>query len=267
MNEVLQRLLDHIYQLSGYDFRNYVSNSIERRLERFAEREKLSGIEGLDKALGADESLMQRLIAAIAIPTTSMFRDPEMYLYLRQEILPTFTEQGQVKIWCAGCSTGEEPYSLAIMLLEENLYPNSRIYATDFNLKSLDSAKKGVYSLQSMQKYTNNYLQAGGQRDFSDYYSAAYGHAAIRDMVKNRITFSHHNLNTDSSFNEFDIVLCRNVMIYFDQELQEKVLTLLTDSLSSNGYLIIGSKETLTLSPIAKFYKKKSLTHRIYQKK
>ncbi len=267
MSQELLDLLEHIYKKSGYDFRNYVSNSVERRLERFADREKLDGLKGLAKALYSNESLSERLIQAIAIPTTSMFRDPDMFLKLRTEILPKYAELGSIKIWSAGCSTGEEPYSLAILLWEEKMYARSRIYATDFNDQSLHIAKKGVYTIQAMQKYTHNYQLAGGQYEFSDYYSAAYGHAAIREMLKNRITFSHHNLNTDATFNEFDIVLCRNVLIYFDNTLQTKVLNLLYDSLAPGGYLILGSKETLALHPIVERFKKHPDGQRIYEKK
>lgn len=267
MPDELLELLDHIYKKSGYDFRNYVSNSVERRLERFADREKLDGLKGLAEALYTDESLSERLIQAIAIPTTSMFRDPEIFAKLRAEVLPNFADLGSVKIWSAGCSTGEEAYSVAILLWEERLYARSRIYATDFNNQSLHTAKKGVYTIQAMQRYTHNYQLAGGQYDFSDYYSAAYGHAAIREMLKSRITFSHHNLNTDATFNEFDIIFCRNVLIYFDNELQTKVLDLLYDSLATGGYLVLGSKETLALHPIVGKFKKSPDGQRIYEKK
>jgi len=179
-----------------------------------------------------------------------MFRDPLFYKVLRTEILPVLGPKPFIRIWHAGCSTGEEVYSMAILLKEANLLHKSLLYATDLNPEVLDTAKKGVFPLRMMKDYSENYMESGGAKDFSHYYTANYGLAKFGEDLSDRMVFSQHNLVSDGSFNEFDLILCRNVMIYFDKDLQERALKLFDESLAKLGYLALGTKETIKFSPL-----------------
>lgn len=238
-------LLEGIVRRYGYDFRQYAEASLERRIERAVESEDAPSISALQDVILRDPMAMQRFIATLSIHVTSMFRDPEFYASFRKQIVPLLNTYPFLRIWIAGCATGEEVYSLAILLEETGLLARSRIYATDISDEIIQYAKDGVIPLEKMQDYTRNYQLAGGTAEFSSYYTASHDKAMINRKLLENVTFSTHNLVTDSSFGEFHVIFCRNVMIYFNQHLQERVMHLFRDSLSSLGFLGLGSKESI----------------------
>lgn len=209
---------------------------------------------------------MERLILAFSVNFTTMFRDPEFYLAFRQKVVPILRTYPSLKVWHAGCSTGEEVYSMAILLEEEGLYPRTKIYATDLNEVVLKKAKEGIFSLENMRDYTGNYLKAGGKQAFSEYYTAGYGSAMLRPSLKKNIIFAQHNLVTDSPFNEFQIIWCRNVAIYFNKTLQHRVHKLLYDSLSRFGVLGLGNKESLRFTRYEECYEELVKDTSLYRK-
>jgi chemotaxis protein methyltransferase CheR len=241
-------LVEAIYRYYGFDFRHYAPNSLKRRLLRQVKEEGLSTLSALQERVLHDEACMERLLLTLSINVTSMFRDPEFYQTLRMDVLPMLRTYPDVRVWVAGCSTGEEVYSIAIVLKEEGLYEKSRIYATDMNQVVLERAKKAVYPLDCMQEYTENYQNSGAKASFSDYYHASHDHAVFDSALRENVVFSQHNLATDTSFNEFQLILCRNVMIYFDKELQSRVVGLFKDSLCMFGVLGLGRQESLRFS-------------------
>lgn len=245
----IRLLLEGVYRYYGYDFRDYAASSLKRRLTDMLISENLPNISSLQARLLHDKSCVDRLLAKLSINVTSMFRDPEFYLSFRTKLVPYLKTYPFIRIWHAGCSTGEEAYSLAILLEEEGLYHRCRIYVTDFNAQVLHKAEKGIFPLSHMQEYTRNYQLAGGKRAFSDYYTAQYGGALFNPSLKKNMVFSVHNLATDSSFNEFNVVLCRNVMIYFNKALQARVYDLIYKSMSMFGFLGLGAKESLRGMP------------------
>jgi len=210
---------------------------------------------------------MERLLLDLSINVTSMFRDPGFFAAFRQHVVPALRTYPFLRIWNAGCSTGEETYSLAILLREVGLYDRTRIYATDINESVLGTAAEGIYPVAKMQEYTENYLAAGGTRSFSDYYRAAYGGAQIDRSLRDNVVFAAHNLVSDRSFNEFHVIICRNVMIYFDRALQDRVHELFLESLSPFGVLALGRKETLAHSPHTARFDVVDEQERIYRKR
>jgi chemotaxis protein methyltransferase CheR len=259
-------LLEAIRRRWGYDFTHYSYASIKRRLDH-AKRE--SGFERFTQLLDQllhDERAFDRFLRYMSVTVTEMFRDPPFYKSVREKLIPVLKTYPFVKIWCAGCATGEEVYSMAILLHEEDYLGRARIYATDFNKHSLDVAEKGVYPARYLDTYAANYRAAGGQRDFSDYYSSGYEFAKIKDFLKERITFSYHNLVTDGVFGEMNMISCRNVLIYFDKTLQGHVLGLFTDSLRHGGFLCLGAKETLNFSEVRPLYDPTDAKQKIYKK-
>lgn len=241
-------LVEAIYRYYGFDFRQYAPSSLKRRLLRQVKEEGLSTLSALQEQVLYDEACMERLLLTLSINVTSMFRDPAFYQTLRTDVLPMLHTYPDVRVWVAGCSTGEEVYSIAIVLKEEGLYEKSRIYATDMNQVILERAKKAVYPLDCMQEYTESYQKSGAKASFSDYYHASHDHAVFDRGLRENIVFSQHNLATDTSFNEFQLILCRNVMIYFDKELQSRVVGLFKDSLCMFGILGLGKQESLRFS-------------------
>jgi chemotaxis protein methyltransferase CheR len=209
---------------------------------------------------------MERLLLGLTVHTTAMFRDPGFYSELRRNVLPRLGTYPFLRIWVAGCSTGEEVYSLAILLEEEGLAARSRVYATDLSEAVLERAKRGIYPLAALKDYTENYIQAGGRRSLSEYYTADDDHAVFRPALRERIVFAAHNLATDSSFNEFQLILCRNVMIYFKKPLQDRVHQLLYESLGRLGVLALGRSETMQATPFEPSYQELNGAERIYQK-
>lgn len=245
----LRLLLEAIYERYGYDLREYAHASLERRIEKALRDFHFKTISHLQEQILHDEAVMRRLLNVISVDVTAMFRDPRFYAVFRQKVAPLLKSQNHFRLWLAGCASGEEVYSIAIVLEEEGLYDKARLYATDLNESLLEEAKAGIYPLQSMREYTENYIAAGGTREFSAYYTAKYDNALLRPALKKNIVWSQHNLATDASFNEFQVILCRNVMIYFNQSLQNRVHELLYESLAVGGILALGEKESLKFTP------------------
>jgi chemotaxis protein methyltransferase CheR len=262
----IELLLEAIYRQYGFDFRSYAFASLKRRLWKRIEAEGLTTVSGLQQRVLHDPSTMERLLMDLSVNVTSMFRDPNFYKAFRIQVVPLLRTYPFIRIWHAGCSTGEEVYSMAILLEEEGLLDRARIYATDINENVLRTAKEGIFPLDKMQEYTQNYLKAGGKRSFSEYYTAAYQGALFAPGLTERVVFAQHNLVTDRSFSEFNVILCRNVMIYFDRELQDRVHQLFYDSLPVYGILALGSKETLRFAPVEGCYEELNPREKIYRK-
>ena len=265
-NIEIQLLLEGVFLYCGFDFRNYAPASLKRRIWKTIYSENLTSVSGLQEKVLHDPACLERFLLGLSVNVTSMFRDPSFYLAFRSKVVPLLRTYPFIRIWCAGCSTGEEVYSIAILLQEEELYHRCRIYATDMNEMVLRKAKTGIFPLQLMQEYTHLYLKAGGKRSFSEYYTAAYENAIFRSSLKEHVVFSQHNLATDGSFNEFNVILCRNVLIYFDQSLQERVHQLLYDSLSMFGVLGLGRQESIKFTPYEKHYKDLENHEKLYRR-
>lgn len=244
-NSEYRELLDAVRFVYGYDFTEYSEASVKRRIDSFINERKIKGVGYLKDLILGDERLFEEFIQGISVTVTEMFRDPLFYKSLRERVMKRLATYPFIKIWIAGCATGEEVYSVAILLMEAGLLQRSIIYATDINQKSLTTAKNGVYPANNMKLYTSNYQQAGGAGAFSEYYKANYNAVMFDKSLKQNIVFSSHNLVTDKSFNEFEIIMCRNVMIYFNQALQNKVINLFYESLCVFGFLCLGTKESL----------------------
>jgi len=238
-------MLASLRQAYGYDFTNYADASISRRSQHFMASRRIASLSELQSSLMKDEKLFEEFIQNISVTVTEMFRDPMFYKILRVSVMKRLATYPFIKIWVAGCATGEEALSIAILLKEEGLLNRSIIYATDINQNSLDMAKEGILPLDYMKSYTINYQRSGGQHEFSDYYIANYDSALFDKTLRRNIVFSAHNLATDESFNEFHLILCRNVLIYFNHELQNRVITLFHQSLCSLGFLGLGNKESI----------------------
>ena len=262
----IELLLEGVYRHYGFDFRSYAYASIRRRLWRRIEAEGLKTISALQDRLLHEPALMEQVLLDLSINVTAMFRDPSFYLAFRQKVVPLLRTYPFIRIWHAGCSTGEEVYSMAILLEEEGLYERARIYATDINEVVVHRARAGIFPLERMQEYTENYIKAGGTRSFSEYYVAKYDGALFSPALQRNVVFSQHNLVTDRSFAEFNVILCRNVLIYFDRALQSRVHGLFYESLVHLGILCLGSKETLRLSDYEDSYEELSGANRIYRK-
>ncbi|GGA81730.1 CheR family methyltransferase [Ornithinibacillus halotolerans] len=262
----IQLLLQGIYDMYGYDFREYAYHSIRRRVIHRMQNENLSSItQLLDKVLH-DTATLKRLVENFSINVTEMFRDPSFFLQFREKVIPMLRTYPSIRIWHAGCSTGEEVYSMAMLLYEEGLYDKTKIYATDFNTKVLKKAKRGIFPIENMRKYTNNYILSGGKSAFSDYYTVTDNGVVFKPFLTEHVIFAQHNLVTDKSFNEFHVILCRNVLIYFNKELQVKVHQLFYDSLGMFGILGLGSKETIYNKNYADVYEPVSVQEKLYRK-
>jgi chemotaxis protein methyltransferase CheR len=262
----IQLLLEGVYRHYGFDFRSYAYASLRRRLWRRVEAEGLRTVTALQEKVLHDPDTMEKLLLDLSINVTAMFRDPDFYVVFRREVVPILRTYPFIRLWHAGCSTGEEAYSMAILLQEEGLYQRSRIYATDINEVVVQKAKEAIFPIDRMQEYTQNYLRAGGKHSFSRYYTAKYDGALFDDSLLQNILFSQHNLVTDGSFSEFNVILCRNVLIYFDKSLQNKVHRLFYDSLPMFGILALGSKESLKFTEFEKCYEQLDKTEKIYKK-
>ncbi|WP_256761203.1 protein-glutamate O-methyltransferase CheR [Cohnella sp. WQ 127256] len=259
-------LLEGIYRKYGYDFRNYSYASIRRRIWHRIRLEGLPNVSSLQERVMHNGDVFHRLLGDLMIPVTEMFRDPEMFLAFRQEVVPYLRKLPNIRIWHAGCSTGEEVHSMAILLHEEGLLERTRIYATDINESAMNTAQNGFIPIDKMKQYTKKYQMAGGMQSFSDYYESEHGIVKLKPFLRQNIVFARHNLVTDSSFNEFHVIMCRNVMIYFNTLLRDQVHTLFYESLAQEGYLIVGSKETITFTPTADKYETRYDQHRIFRK-
>lgn len=263
----IRLLVQAIHQRYGHDFRDYAFASLKRRVLQAQQRMGAASISGLQEQVLHDPERFAQLLQYLTVPVSEMFRDPAYFLGLRRHVVPVLRTYPSLKVWVAGCSTGEEAYSLAILLQEEGLLERTILYATDINHASLDKARQGIFALDHMQDFTRNYQRAGGQRSFSDYYTAAYGGALFDKRLRDSITFADHSLATDAVFAETQLVSCRNVLIYFNRQLQDRALGLFHESLARRGFLGLGSKETLEFSAYGDRFEPVSRPDRIYRKR
>jgi chemotaxis protein methyltransferase CheR len=262
----VELLLEGVYRRYGFDFREYAPASLRRRLRMRMQGEKVETLSALQNLLLHDPAVMERLLLDLSVNVTAMFRDPTFFLSFREKVVPALRTYPFARIWVAGCSTGEEVYSLSILLAEAGLADRVRIYATDINEKVLDRAKLGVFPLDKMQEYTQNYIRAGGARSFSEYYVARYDGAQFARSLADGVVFAQHNLASDAAFNEFNVITCRNVMIYFAPPLQQHVHRLFYDSLAMFGVLALGQKETIKHSPHRDAFEDLDAAERLFKK-
>jgi chemotaxis protein methyltransferase CheR len=266
-NIEIDLFLDAINRRYGYDFRHYARASVRRRLRHVLGKSKHQHLTELIPRLLHDDIYARNVIYDFSITVTEMFRDPDFYRSVRKNVVPYLKTYPFFKIWVAGCATGEEVYSLAILLQEENLLDRATLYATDFNETALKKAREGIYTLKDVQQYTVNYQKAGGGGSFSDYYHAEYESVIMDKSLRKNITFAHHNLVTDSVFSEVQLVFCRNVLIYFDRSLQNWVFSTFSNSLTHGGFLCLGNKESIDFSGVRDQFKTIDAAERIYQKR
>jgi chemotaxis protein methyltransferase CheR len=259
-------LLEGVFRHYGYDFRGYARSSLRRRLQAIMRSEGLTTVSALQDRILHESGAWDRFLQGVSVNVSAVFRDPAFFLAFRQMAVPVLRTYPFIRIWQAGASYGEEAYSLAILLQEEGLYQRSLIYATDISEAALRNAREGIYPADVMQRYTQNYVQAGGTRSFSEYYTARYDLAIMRPSLRENIVFSQHNLVSDGPFNEFNVVLCRNVMIYFMRPVQERVLQLLHASLSSFGILGVGTGESLRLTGLENLYEPLARGAKLYKR-
>jgi len=250
-DEEVEILLEDIQNLYGYNFKSYARASIKRRINRLYMLDKFPSFAEFRFRICKDEHYLKRFIEEITVNVTEMFRDPSFYIALREKVVPVLATYPFIRIWHAGCSTGEEVYSMAILLKEAGLLHKSILYATDINPLVVQKAAAGIFPISKMKQYSENYIASQGKEDFSAYYTASYEKAIFDKMLSRYMVFSTHNLASESSFNQFQLIMCRNVLIYFEKELQVTVFNLFNDSLEKLGFLALGSKETLRLSPVA----------------
>lgn len=260
-------LLEAIYHRYGYDFREYEESSLNRRLAVAMEKEGIKHVSQFQDRILRDDECMSRFMDTMSINLTAMYRDPEFYLALRRRVMPILETYPYIRLWIAGCSTGEELLSLAILLEEEGLYHRCRIYATDMSDAALQKAKRCIYPLKNVQDFSDNYLKAGGRKQLRDYYTADSSHVIFRNSLMANVTLAQHNLVSDASFNEFHVILCRNVMIYFSMNLQNRVIQLFNDSLIRFGFLGLGMNETLSYSRFENQYTEIEAHTRLYRRK
>jgi len=260
-------LLDEIYSIYGYDFRHYSRASLSRRIKGFMEESGYEALDVLQKEIIDNKTVFASFLHSLSVTVTEFFRDPEVFHVIRNNIFEHLKTFPFIKIWHAGCATGEEVYSLAIMLFEEGLQDKVQVYATDMNTESLRKAKEGIFPLSSIKSFSENYKISGGDGGLSDYFDSNYDYARVKNELKKNITFANHNLVTDSVFQEVHFILCRNVLIYFDRDLQNKVFTLIDRSLVKNGFLCLGTKESIRFSEIESRYEEIHRKEKIYRKK
>lgn len=263
----LSLLLDAIYQQYGYDFRHYARASLLRRVNKCLEREQKTYISELIPCIIHDIFCFDRFLQDMSITVTSMFRDPQVFKKLNEQVIPKLSTYPAINVWHAGCATGEEVYSVAILLAEAGLLARSRIYATDYNNHSLNLAEKGCYALSHIEQFSDNYHLAGGNKSLDLYYQKSADSITFLPELKDKITFAHHNLMKDGVFAEMHLVLCRNVLIYFDQTLQNRVLNVLSESLTHRGFLMLGDRESIEFSCIGEQFEPHCGKSRIYRKK
>lgn len=262
----MELLLEAIFRHYGYDFRQYAPSSLRRRLNKRLEAEGLSTFSALQDRVLHDAAAMEALLRDMSVNVTGMFRDPTFFRALREKVVPMLRTYPSVRVWHAGCASGEEVYAMAILLEEEGLYERSRLYATDMNAEALERARSGIFPIARMREYTTNYQQAGGTRSFSEYYTASYGAALFHARLRENVLFAQHNLATDTSFSEFNVILCRNVLIYFDRNLKARTLRLFGDSLSPSGFLCLGRRESLRFTNVEGEFEELDAKERIYRR-
>jgi len=262
----IRLLLEALFLRYHYDFRNYAMASIKRRLKQAREQMGFSTFSALQESLLYEPSMLPRLLRYLTVQVSEMFRDPSYFKAIRQRVVPHLRTYPTLKVWVAGCSSGEELYSLVILFREEGLEEKTIFYATDINQEALQSAEAGIYPLDRLQLFTENHRKAGGKTSLSDYYQAAYGGASFDRSLRRNVVFSDHSLVTDAVFGEMHLISCRNVMIYFDRDLQDRALGLFSDSLARKGFLGLGSKEGLRFSKRAGDFVDFDRDEKIYQR-
>lgn len=262
----IEILLQDLLERYGYDFTDYSKASLKRRINRLYALDKFPSFALFRKQIQTDSTYFRRFVEEITVNVTEMFRDPSFYKAIREEVLPVLATHPFIRIWHAGCSTGEEVYSMAILLQEAGLLKKSLLYATDINPGVLERLRKGIFPLRFIKQYSENYIQSGGKQDFSQYYTAKYDWAKFDEKLATKMVVATHNLVSDSSFNEFQLIFCRNVLIYFDRNLQNNALQLFDDSLDNLGFLALGAKENLKYSGIYRKYKQLDNKERIWRK-
>jgi chemotaxis protein methyltransferase CheR len=265
-DEEMEILINDVFELYGYDFSDYSRASLKRRINRLFLIDRFPSFAEFRYRLKSDVTYIQRFIEQVTVTVTEMFRDPSFYKILREQVLPILGTYPLIRIWHAGCSTGEEVYSMAILLKEANLFHKSLLYATDINPEVLDKAGKGIFPLANMKQYSENYILSGGKNDFSSYYTASYDKVKFDESLSSKMIFSTHNLVSDRSFNEFQLIFCRNVLIYFDKDLQNRVFSLFYESLENLGFLALGSKETLRFSSVSAKFRQQDKKEKIWRK-
>ena len=266
-NIEMDLLLEAVYRRYGYDFRDYGKAHTKRRILHRKALDDFPSISAIQHKVLNSQEFFQQFLQDLSINTTEMFRDPDFFKILRLQLVPLLKTYPFIKLWHAGCATGEEVYSMAIVLFEEGVMNRSQIYATDFNPKVLKKAREGIYPVAQMKEYTRNYIQSAGMSSFSDYYNARYDSAIMKKSLKENIVFADHNLVADSVFGEMHLILCRNTLIYFNKKLQNKVVKLFYDSLIPGGILCLGSKESLTFSAHSNKFETLDSKWKIYRKK
>lgn len=262
----LEIILNDLVEVYGYDFTSYSRASLKRRIIRLISNDKFLSFAEFRFKLRQDREYLKHFVEQVTVNVTEMFRDASFYRTLRDEILPQLATKPLVRIWHAGCSTGEEVFSMAILLQEANLLHKSLLYATDINPAVLEKVRAGIFPMNQMKQYSENYILSGGRKDFSTYYTAQYDAAKFDEKLGRRTILATHNLVSDRSFNEFQLILCRNVMIYFDKELQDRCLQLFDESLETLGFLALGAKETLKFSSVGSKYKQMENKEKIWRK-
>lgn len=263
----IRLLLEALHQRYHYDFRNYAQASIRRRLRQARQQLGFATFSAMQESLLHDEAMLPRLLTYLTVQVSEMFRDPGYFRAIREKVIPHLRTYPSLKVWIAGCSGGEELYSFVILFREEGLEERTLFYATDISQDALDTAAKGIYPLDRIRKFTENHRESGGKSSLSDYYSTAYGAAAFDKSLRERVVFSDHSLVTDAVFAEMHLISCRNVMIYFDRELQDRAIGLFRDSLVRNGFLGLGSKENIRFSAHAAAFSDFVRTEKIYQRR
>ena len=259
-------LLLAIFRHHGFDFRSYAQASLHRRVKKHMEGMRVPTISRLTELILHEPTALHRLLHDLSVNVTAMFRDPSFFAEFRTSVVPLLRTYPTVRIWHAGCSSGEEVYAMAILLEEEGLYDRCRIYATDMDSTVLDHARQGIFPLARMKEYTTNYFLGGGKRSLSDYYTAKYDGALFAPRLAKNVLFTQHNLAMDRSFSEFNVILCRNVLIYFDRTLKDQVLGLFNESLSTRGVLCLGRKESLRFTAFEQEFSALSARERMYRR-
>ena len=262
----LEMLMNELFNTYGYDFTNYAKASLKRRVNRLMIIDRFPSFAELLYRVKSDPDYLTRLIQELTINVTEMFRDPLMFKAIREHVLPILATHPFIRIWHAGCASGEEVYSMAILLEEANLLHKSLLYATDLNPSVIENIKKGIFPMNQMKLYSENYIQSVGKNDFSTYYTAKYDWAKFDEKFRQRMITATHNLVSDRSFNEFQLIFCRNVLIYFDKQLQDRVLRLFDDSLEKFGFLVLGSKENIRFSPITQKFRQLDNKQKIWRR-
>ncbi|MCD4709072.1 MAG: protein-glutamate O-methyltransferase CheR [Candidatus Sabulitectum sp.] len=266
-NLEINLLIEAVRKKYGYDFSGYSRASLKRRIKKTLNESYSTSISGMIHRIIYEKEFFDRLLLDLSVNVTEMFRDPLFFKAIKEEVLPVLAKQSSIKIWHAGCSTGEEVYSMAILLKEADIYNKSQIFATDFNEVVLSKARQGIFPIGNLRESTRNYQKSGGTGAFTDWYTAKYDFAMIKSTLRKNILFADHNLVTDGVFSEVDLVICRNVLIYFERSLQNRVFRLFSDSISTGGFLAIGSKESIHFSNITDEFEQFSPAHKIFRKR